>query len=216
MSLFIPGPAGRLEAELWMPGERGGPPRPPAPPRAVAVVCHPHPLHGGTMRNNVVFRTARGLQAAGLAVLRFNFRGVGESEGEHDGGPGEVRDAAAAVDWLRAEYPELPLWVGGFSFGARTTTELAARDDRVAGLVAVALPCLAFDCSVALEIAVPGLVLMAGEDEYGNADALRRLFPDWPRGLEVDEIPGVDHFFTGRTPEVEARIRAWARRMLPA
>jgi len=142
MSLFIPGPAGRLEAILWSAGAKDAPPR---PPRAAAVICHPHPLHGGTMENNVVFRTARALQAAGIVVLRFNFRGTGESEGTHDGGPGEVEDARAALEWLGAQHPDLPLWAGGFSFGSRTTAALAAGDPRVACLVAVALPCLAFD-----------------------------------------------------------------------
>ena len=211
MTLFIPGPAGRLEARLWTAGAKDAPPR---PPRAAAVICHPHPLHGGTLDNNVVFRTSRALQAAGVAVLRFNFRGTGESEGTHDGGLGEVEDARCALEWMSAQHPGLPLWAGGFSFGARTTTALAAVDDRVACLVAVALPCLAFDCSVVLDVKQPGLVMMAGEDGFGTAAALAESFPIWPANLEVDEIPGVDHFFTGKTPELEARLRAWAGRML--
>lgn len=166
------------------------------------------------MQNNVVFRTARALQAAGLAVVRFNFRGTEASEGVHDGGPGEVEDARAVLEWLEQQFPGVPLWAGGFSFGARTTTELCARDERVERLVAVALPCLAFDCSVVLEVRRPGLVMMAGEDGFGNAAALRETFPDWPPNLEIDEVPGVDHFFTGKTPELEARLRAWAERML--
>jgi len=214
MTLFIPGPAGRLEASLWTPGDKEGPPRPPPTPRAAAVICHPHPLHGGTLQNNVVFRISRALQAAGLAVLRFNFRGAGESEGTHDGGPGEVEDARAGLDWMQAKYPGLPLWAGGFSFGARTTAELAARDERVACLVAVALPCLAFDCSIALEVTQPGIVMMAGSDDFGTAAALSEMYPQWPANLEVDEIPGVDHFFKGQTPQLEARLRAWAGRML--
>ena len=166
------------------------------------------------MENNVVFRTARALQTAGLVVLRFNFRGTGESEGTHDGGPGEVEDARAALEWLGAQHPDLPLWAGGFSFGSRTTAALAAQDSRVACFVAVALPCLAFDCSVVLEVEQPGIVMMAGGDGFGTAAALAEMFPAWPGNLEVDEIPGVDHFFTGKTPELEARVRAWAGRML--
>src|SRR5688572_23719782 len=124
---FIPGPAGRLESLLWLP--RDG-----AQPRAAAVLCHPHPRGGGTMDNNVVFRTARGLQAAGLAVLRFNFRGVGASEGVHDGQGPEVNDAKAALDHLQQRFPELPLWGAGFSFGARTILQLATQDERIARL----------------------------------------------------------------------------------
>ncbi|MEO6711453.1 MAG: alpha/beta hydrolase, partial [Planctomycetota bacterium] len=103
MKFFIPGPVGRLEAILWEPLHG-------AAPRAAALVCHPHPKGGGTMDNNVVFRTARGLQHAGLAVLRFNFRGVGASEGAHDGEGAEDGDAAAGVDLLEQRYPGLELW----------------------------------------------------------------------------------------------------------
>ena len=115
---------------------------------------------------------------------------------------------------MSTKFPGVPLWAGGFSFGARTTTELCTQDERVERLVAVALPCLAFDCSVVLEVRQAGLVMMAGEDDFGNAAALSESFPTWPANLEVDEIPGVDHFFTGKTPELEARLRAWAERML--
>src|SRR5262245_13610982 len=116
MELFIPGPAGRLEAILWAPK---------VAPRAAAIVCHPHPLHGGTMHNNVVFRIARALQSCGLAVLRFNFRGAGASAGEHDGQGGEVEDARAALDHLASAHPGIPLWAAGFSFGARMAAALA-------------------------------------------------------------------------------------------
>jgi alpha/beta superfamily hydrolase len=205
MALFISGPAGRLEAALFAPEE---------PARAAAVVCHPHPLYGGTMRNTVTFRLARGLQSAGLAVLRFNFRGAGASEGVHDGGAGEIDDAAAALDELAGRYPGLPLWAAGFSFGARTVVELARRDARVARLVCVALPCRAFDCTGILALEQPTLILTAGRDEFGNQAELHARFPDLPPGVETDEIPGVDHFFRGATPELERRIRAHAERAM--
>jgi len=207
MELFIPGPAGRLEAVLW-----------PAPdkqaPRAAAVMCHPHPLFGGTLKNNVVFRAARGLNQAGLAVLRFNFRGVERSEGVHDGQGGEVEDLGAALDWLAAQHPGLPLWAGGFSFGARTAAERATRDARIQRVVLVALPVRKFDCSFLREVTQPGYVLMAGEDEYGTLPELRERFPEAARTLELDEVPGVGHFFEGQTQEVTRRVQHWAERQL--
>ena len=106
MTLFIPGPSGKLEAIVWQAMDEQGA---QCAPRAAAVVCHPHPLGGGTLHNNVVFRVARGLRSAGLTVLRINFRGVEASEGVHDGEGGEVEDARAALDWLSAEVSDVPL-----------------------------------------------------------------------------------------------------------
>ena len=162
----IEGPVGALEAELWMPADD-------APPRALAVMCHPHPLHGGTMDNTVVFRAARGMQRAGAAVLRFNFRGVGASAGEHDGQGGEEEDARAAIDWLvERSGGELPLWAGGFSFGSRTVARLAPGEPRIDRLLLVAFPCAAFDCSFVEAVRTPGYVIQAGEDDFGNLAAL--------------------------------------------
>ena len=131
--LFVPGPAGRLQASLWSPPKD-------KPVRAVCAMCHPHPLFGGTMNNTVVFRTARGLEQGGVRVLRFNFRGVGLSEGLHDGRGGEEEDLSAALDWLARENQGLPLWAAGFSFGARTAAARAAGDPRIERVVLVALP----------------------------------------------------------------------------
>ena len=121
-SLMIPGPAGCIEALLEsLP--RANPPRP--------LVCHPHPLHGGTMHNKVVHRMARGLRRAGVVVLRFNFRGVNLSQGEHDNGRGETDDARAALAELRERYPQLPFMLAGFSFGSRVAIRLASQLDGV-------------------------------------------------------------------------------------
>lgn len=205
MRLFLDGPSGRLEAILWTPADG-------AEPRAAAVVCHPHPLGGGTMDNNVVFRIARGLQSAGLAALRFNFRGVGRSEGVHDGQGLEEEDAAAALDHLAREFPGVPLWAAGFSFGARTVGSLARREPRIARLALVALPTRAYDCTFVREVRQPVYVLLAGEDEYGTPADFRAALGELPENFEVETIPGVDHFFRGRTPELEARVRGWAER----
>ena len=204
MKFFIPGPVGRLEALLWEPlnAEK---------PRAAAVVCHPHPLAGGTMDNNVVFRTARGLQATGIAVLRFNFRGTGASEGLHDGHGAEEMDAVAALDWMEQRFPGLPLWGSGFSFGSRTMTRLACRDRRIARLLCITMPCRVFDCSFLRDVLPPTHVVMAGLDEYGNLADLNTIIPGLPAHVETEEIPGVDHFFKSKTPELEARVKTWAQ-----
>ena len=209
MKLTITGPAGKLQALIWLPKDEQGR---ETEPRAAAVVCHPHPLGGGTMDNNVVFRIARALQQAGLAVLRFNFRGVGESEGQHDGQGAEEEGARAALDAMATRFPGLPLWAAGFSFGARTIAGLAGRDERIARLLCVALPVKAFDCQVIMHTLPPTHVIAAGADEYGNLADLRALFPDLPAHVETDEIEGVSHLFTGKTPELEERVLTWALR----
>jgi alpha/beta superfamily hydrolase len=207
MDLFLPGPAGRLEAKLWEPDEGRA-------PRAAIVFCHPHPLYGGTADNKVVFRAARGLQKAGLAVLRFNFRGVRNSEGTHDGKGGEVADLGVALDWMQERYPSLELWAGGFSFGSRVATQRAVDDKRIVRLVLVALPVLAFDVSYIAHVTQPGFVLMAENDVYGTLAELNRRFPDVMKRFETSEVPGVGHFFDPRTTEVQSRVQAYAERVL--
>src|ERR1700704_5639446 len=110
-SLFVPGPAGKLEALLEEPEDEA--------PREAVLVCHPHPQHGGTMHNKVVYRIARGMRRAGFVVLRFNYRGVNLSEGKYDGGEGEADHPRAALEVLRSRYPDLPFSLAGFSFGSR-------------------------------------------------------------------------------------------------
>ena len=131
MNVSIPGPCGALEGVLWSPPEGGS-------PRAVCAICHPHPEHGGTLDSSVVFRVARGLQAAGLAVLRFNFRGVGASAGDLPGDGEAEADLSAALDWLGERLPGMPLWAAGYSFGARTAGGLAVRESRIERVILVA------------------------------------------------------------------------------
>jgi uncharacterized protein len=206
MSLLIPGPAGPLEAKLWKP--KG------AAPRAAAVFCHPHPLHGGALNTTAVFRSARGLEEAGLPVLRFNFRGVGKSAGTHDGKGAEEFDLKAALDWMEHEFPGVELWAGGFSFGARTAAAWVQKDPRVKRILLVALPVKVFDCSFLRHVTQPGMILMAENDEFGNLRELRELFPDLPPRLETDEIAGANHYFVSRTQELQARVRSWASECL--
>ena len=209
MDLFIPGPVGRLEAVLWQPADKQA-------PRAAAVMCHPHPLFGGTMKTNALFRAARGLQNAGLAVLRFNFRGVEKSEGAHDGQGGEELDALAALDWIERELPGVPLWGGGYSFGARTMAALALRDGRIKRVVLVALPFRIYDCPPIDRLEQPGLILFGGNDEFGTRADLQARHPSLPPRLEVLEIAGADHHFRGKTPQVEDAIKKHARAALGA
>lgn len=207
MDVAIDGPAGALHGVLW---------EPEGAPRAAAAVCHPHPEHGGTMDSNVVFRAARGLQAAGLAVLRFDFRGVRRSEGGRHGGDGAEEDLAAALRWLGERYPDLPLWAGGFSFGARAVCGLLAREPgRVERVLLVALPVLAHPCEVARDLAVPGLVLTAEEDRFGARADLAEHLPELAERLEVREIAGAEHFFTGALDRLQEEVHSWAARNLP-
>lgn len=197
----IAGPVGKLIGELEEPGES---------PRGLGLVCHPHPAHGGSLRNALVVRTARGLRAAGLITLRFNFRGVEGSEGLHDGNQ-EIEDAAAAAALLSERHPDLPLWVAGYSFGARIAAELAGRDVGVERLLLIAFPCALYDASFLARVRQPGLILLGGADSFGNAADLCRALPDLPAHLELLEVPGADHFFRGRTPLVEQAVARYAR-----
>jgi uncharacterized protein len=204
MEVSIQGTAGRLAGVLW---------QPEGTPRASVVLCHPHPTRGGTMDSSVVFRAGRALQGAGLAVLRFDFRGVRASEGHHDGD--EWQDLDVALAWLAGRYPRLPQWAAGFSFGARTVCELLAREpDRVERVLLIALPLLAYPCEAVGELRVPGLVLMAGEDEFGTSVALEARFPHLAGHLTIDEVPGADHFFTGALEDLQQRVETWAQEAL--
>lgn len=208
MDFFFEGPAGPLQATLWVPAEGS--------PRAAAICCHPHPMHGGTMRTTACFRTARGLQNAGLAVLRFNFRGVEQSAGEFDDGPGEVADARAGLDELERRFPGLELWAAGFSFGSRTVGALALDDARIRQLLLVALPVVAYDLAELDALQGPGFAIMAEHDEFGTLSELRKRLPGLASRFETHEVPGVDHFFTRNSRELEARVEDYARRHLPA
>ena len=183
--LTIPVPHGELEAIL----------KEPPSPVAAAVVCHPHPLGGGTMNNNVVYRASKALVDAGVVVLRFNFRGVGTSTGRHDGGPGEEEDALAALDLLAQRQPDLPLWMAGFSFGARVGLTLGARDERVEKLLGIGLALSMFDYSFLDACAKPKAVIQAANDEYGPRDAITAAFEKMAAPKHLAIVDGATHLF---------------------
>ena len=206
MKHSIAGPAGKLEAQLWLPRED-------ADPWAVCAFCHPHPEGGGNLDNTVVFRASSGLRTAGLAVLRFNFRGVGASEGvslAREGAAGEEGDLSAVLDWLEERFPGLPLWAGGFSFGSRISAGLATREPRIRRVVLVATPVLAYPCEALADLKTPGYLLMAGADSFGSLAAVKSSFPALADVLTMEEIAGAEHFFTGHTRDLESRIETWA------
>ena len=220
MEVTFEGPAGRLEGLYHAPrGLVDG-----QPPRAIAPVCHPHPrpdlidpntTHpGGNMHSTVTFKLARALQNAGVACLRFNFRGVQGSEGEHDGDGAEEGDVQAAIDWLAAEHPGAPVWAGGFSFGSRTVFGLAQRAPTIERLALVGFPVSAYSLQGVDQLTQPTLFVWGSEDEFGTDRDLRAQYPSLPPHLETARVEGADHFFMRFTKELEQTVHAWARAAL--
>ncbi len=209
---MLPGPAGKLEAILWATSEPGNGTRPPL----AAVVCHPHPLYGGTMHNKVVYQTAKTIHRFDLPVLRFNFRGTGLSEGTHDQGRGEERDVVAAMDFLAADYPGVPLLVAGFSFGSWVGLRAGCADPRVAELVGLGLPVgdLGSRGFSYLDRCEKPKLLVSGEfDQFGPPDKLHAMVEQFPTqakdNTRVKIVRGGDHFFAGHLPEVDRAISTW-------
>lgn len=178
-----------------------------APVRGAAVLCHPHPQHGGTMHTKAVFRAAQALGEAGFHVLRFNFRGVGTSTGSYDEGKGEQDDAEAALDWLEERHPKLPLLLGGFSFGARVALRLGARDPRPRALMAMGLAVDLWDFDFLAEIDRPILVIQGENDEFGSGEQVARALQGLGTGITFRRIPDTDHYFNDRFDELQAAIR---------
>jgi alpha/beta superfamily hydrolase len=207
-NLFIPAPHGRLEAILKEPRD--------GLVRGVALVLHPHPLFGGTMHNKVVFRAAAALNDAGLVTLRLNFRGVGQSTGEHDEGRGESEDVRAGLDYLTANYPSKEITLCGFSFGARVGLEVGMSDERVARLISIGTPVDKYDFSFLEQCRKPILFVQGDRDEYGDLVRLRTLAEkvsaQMPAQLSV--IEGAGHFFDDQLDELKRVITEWMRSFL--
>ncbi len=210
-SLFLNGPAGRLEALV----NAGA-----SPATHAAVVCHPHPLFGGTLHNKVVFHTMKALNSFGFPVLRFNFRGTGLSEGEHDYGKGEIEDVQTALDWLDAEY-HLPLIFAGFSFGAAIGLRAACADPRVSAVIGMGIPVApvaadtedprVYTFEFLHDCAKPKLFVSGARDQFGPQAKLQILLASVPEPKKLVIIEGADHFFEGRLHELRNAVESWIK-----
>jgi hypothetical protein len=197
----IAGPAGRLEAILM---------NPESPPVAAGVVCHAHPLHGGMMHFKVVFRAAKALQENGVAALRFNFRGVGRSQGAHDEGRGEQDDVRAALDEAERRFPALPLLVGGFSFGSSMALRVGVQDPRSRALFALGFPVsMVADTSFLDDCRKPRLFVQGANDAFGNARQIADLVSRLPEPRSLIVVPDSDHFFAGHLEDLQRAVGSW-------
>jgi alpha/beta superfamily hydrolase len=197
--MFISGPDGPLEALIeWDPQVTA---------RQVALVCHPHPLYGGTMHNKVVFRAAKAALLLGLPTLRFNFRGAGHSAGTFTGGDGEREDVRAALDYLAAHFPGLPICLMGFSFGSWVGLEVGATDPRVSTLVGLGVPVNSANFDFLRDVRKPKLILQGTRDEFGSAVQVTELYDSLAEPKQIHWVQGADHFFAGKLDEVQEALR---------
>ena len=195
---FFEGPAGRIEAILKEPSGEV---------TRAAIVCHPHPLFGGTMHNKVVFRIAKAFHQSGFAALRFNFRGTGRSEGSHDEGRGEQDDLRAAISFIEQKYPGAEIWLAGFSFGSAVMLRVACDHGPVRALVAAGVPVSKYDFEHIVTCAKPKLFVQGGLDEFGPTVDIKKLFDVLPDPKRMKIIDGADHFFEGRLEELEQAVK---------
>jgi alpha/beta superfamily hydrolase len=197
------GSAGRLEA-LY---------RELQDPAGVAVVCHPLTSEGGTLHNKVVFRAARGLEAANVATLRFNFRGAGVSGGKFEAGDGEQDDVTAAIKWVRKKHPGIKLFVGGFSFGSWVASRVACETPEVDAIFLIGTPVDKYDFGYLRHCERPILFVHGTQDEHGDVHKLEKLVADI-RNAETVIVTGADHFFTKQLEALEETMHAWAEELL--
>ena len=208
-SLFLDGPAGRLEALLNAGSDNA---------TRAALVCHPHPLYGGTLHNKVVFHSMKALNSFGFPVLRFNFRGTGLSKGEHNQGMGEVDDVRAALEWLDDEF-HLPMVFAGFSFGAAVGLRRACVNSRVKAAIGLGLPVAplegrSYDFGFLHSCEKPKLFVSGARDQFAPRAELRQLIASLSEPKKLIIVEGADHFFEGRLRELRETIEAWIREFL--
>lgn len=206
-SFFLDGPAGRLEA-LLNAGKSGA--------THAGLVCHPHPLGGGTMHNKVVFHAMKALNSFGFPVLRFNFRGTGLSGGKHDEGRGEIEDVEVALAWLKREF-HLPVIFAGFSFGSATGMRAACPDPAVKALISIGTPVEAegrlYSYSFLRDCRKPKLFVSGDRDQYGPHTVLEEVVAQAAEPKELVFVPG-DHFFEGHVTEMRMTIESWLEELL--
>src|SRR5579863_10388933 len=208
-SLFLDGSAGRLEALLNMGAEHA---------THAALVCHPHPLYGGTLHNKVVFHAMKALNHFGYPVLRFNFRGAGLSHGEHHHGNGEADDVRVALDWLDQEF-HLPMILAGFSFGAAVGLRVGCPDARVKAVIGLGLPVDAigdrvYDFEFLLDCTKPKLFVSGDRDQFGPRPKLEKVVAELPEPKKLVIVEGADHFFEGRLREMRESVESWVKQTL--
>jgi alpha/beta superfamily hydrolase len=208
-TFFLDGPAGRLEAVL----NAGAPDA-----KYAALVCHPHPLYGGTFHNKVVYHAMKALHGFGFPVLRFNFRGTGLSEGRHDHGNGEEDDVRTALDWLDSEF-HLPLIFCGFSFGAATGLRAACPDARVKAVISLGTPVEVDDrlyrYSFLADCGKPKLFISGSRDEFSPKEKLEEIFAETVEPKKLIFVEGAGHFFEKKLDQMQAAIREWLPTALP-
>jgi len=208
-SFFLQGPAGQLEALL----NEGS----PAATHA-ALICHPHPVYGGTLHNKVVFHAMKALNSLGMPALRFNFRGAGLSHGDHDKGVGELEDVRAALDWLDQQF-HLPMIFAGFSFGAAVGLRVACPDPRVAALVSLGTPISpvddrSYDYGFLQTCTKPKLFVSGSRDQFASKARLETLVASLPEPKKLIIIEAADHFFEGRLREMREPVESWVKTIL--
>ena len=212
-AITISGPAGQLEALLEEPKELSEP--------KVAVLCHPHPQYQGTMLNKVVHTLARSMNDLGMPAIRFNFRGVGRSQGEYDEGAGELSDAASALDWLQSANPDASqCWVGGFSFGAWICMQLLMRRPEINSFIALAPPANKYDFAFLAPCPASGLIVHGADDNIVPEDSVatfsKKLASQKRITIDYQIIEGANHFFHEKVDELTTRVDAYLEREVAA
>jgi uncharacterized protein len=206
MSFLITGESVQLEAMLRQPKEA---------PRGAVVVCHPHPVYGGTMDNRIVYRAAKAAAEAGFAALRFNFRGVGQSAGQFDQGIGEMEDAATAIRWIENKYPALPLALIGYSFGAWVGLQVGHQTPGVKALVGLAPPLDLYNFEFLSGNPKPSLYIIGTRDEFCSKENIDRLERRLPAASTLHRIEDADHFFADHLEKMEGLITDFFRTLHP-
>lgn len=207
-TVFIDGPAGRIEAAVDLP-------EPDEAVGAVAIICHPLPIEGGTMHNKVVTIVERALRESGLKTVRFNFRGVGESDGEYDEGRGETLDLLAVAEWVGRTLPDHQLWLAGFSFGSYIAL-LGARHLPVKQMVSIAPPAGRWDFAAVLPPDCPWLVVQGEDDDIVNPQDVYDWIETLPEKPSLVRMPETGHFFHRRLMDLRGTVKNGVRKNLPA
>ena len=204
--IIIPGPEGRLEAR-YQASDRKSP---------LCLVLHPHPRQGGTMNNKIVYNIYQAFAKLGFSTLRFNFRGVGKSQGSYDNGVGELTDAASALDWLQSENPSAKsTWIAGFSFGSWLALQLLMRRPEIAGFVTVSPPANLYDFSFLAPCPSSGLIIQGTEDKIVEIESVNELVTKLnkqkPLNITYKKFAGADHFFAKDLEKIQTTVKKYVK-----